>query len=189
MVDPHLITAAQRGDVEAFTSLVAQLRGVVTGLCFAELGDWDGAEDCAQEVFVRLHTRLHSLRETARFAGWLRTLVRNVCISEQRRPHRRVQSLEALEQEPEAPRGSGLQMREGLDRATLGTRLGRLVAQLPPTQRRVLVLRHLEELDIETIAALTDLTPASTRTMLCRARVTLRRLIEEQAPELKAMTP
>ena len=63
------------------------LRPVVVGMCFAEMGDWDTADDCAQEVFVRLHTRLVSLRDPAKFPAWLRTVIHHVCISEHRRPH------------------------------------------------------------------------------------------------------
>jgi RNA polymerase sigma-70 factor (ECF subfamily) len=187
MFDPALITSAQRGDADAFASLVDQLRGLVTGLCFSEMGDWDAAEDCAQEVFVRMYHRLKSLRDPARFPAWLRTVVRNVCMSELRRPHRRrSQSLEATERDFDSPVGAP-EMRKALDRKALLRRLTELVTELPPTQRRVLVLRHFEELDINSIAELTDLTPASVRTMLCRARVSLRGLIEKDEPELRTL--
>jgi RNA polymerase sigma-70 factor (ECF subfamily) len=184
MIDPALIAAAQRGEAEAFASLVTHLRSLVVGLCFAEMGDWDAADDCAQEVFVRLHTRLGTLREVAAFPAWLRTVVRHVCASERRRPHHRGESLEDLATEPAAPDGAE-PLRNAMDRQALLGRLTDLVAQLPPAQRRVLVLRHFQELDIATIASLTELTPASVRTILCRARVSLRKLVEQQMPELR----
>lgn len=190
LIEPALIIEAQRGSVEAFTTLMDRLRPVVVGMCFAEMGDWDTADDCAQEVFVRLHTRLVSLRDPAKFPAWLRTVIHHVCISEHRRPHRRTWSLDESEEESGPVEDDTVpSVRETLDRKTLRAALTDLVAALPSTQRRVLTLRHFEELSIAEIAELTGLTPASTRTMLCRARVSLRRLIERHRPSLKKMTP
>jgi len=190
MVDPSLIAAAQRGDPEAFSSLVSALHRLVTGLCYAEMGDWDTAEDCAQEVFVRMHRRLPSLRDPAKFNAWLRTVVRNVCISEKRRPHRRGSSLDDLPETHRAFEGEGAaSTRRSALADELGGRLDRLVSQLPEGQRRVLILRHFEELSIQEIADLTGLTAASVRTMVCRARLTLRGLIERQDPGLQEETP
>ena len=71
----------------------------------------------------------------------------------------------------------------------LGERLEGLVRQLPEAQRRVLILRHFQDLSIQEIADLTGLTTASVRTMVCRARVTLRGLIERQDPGLQEEAP
>jgi RNA polymerase sigma-70 factor (ECF subfamily) len=63
-------------------------------------------------------------------------------------------------------------------------RLVRLMQKLSRKQQRVLVLRDLENFTVEEIASIINCRQSTVRVHLARARLKLRGLIEQQAPDL-----
>lgn len=84
------VEAAAGGDVAAFERLVAAIQGRVWRYLVHLVGDSALAEDLAQEVFLRVYHRLHTLREPAKFVSWVLTVARNAAYdagrSKKRRP-------------------------------------------------------------------------------------------------------
>lgn len=80
-----LVAQAQRGDVEAFTSLVTRLQDMAVGYAFSLVRDFGVAEDVAQEAFLDAFLRLTMLREPKAFPAWLRRIVRTRAIRMTRR--------------------------------------------------------------------------------------------------------
>ena len=70
-----VVAAAQRGDAEAFRSLVQRYQDFAYAAAFARIGDRQLAQDVAQEAFVQAHRDLQTLREPRAFGNWLRRLV------------------------------------------------------------------------------------------------------------------
>jgi RNA polymerase sigma factor (sigma-70 family) len=75
----HLVRSAQAGDEHAYTALVERVQGMAVRTCYAMLGDWQLAEDAAQEAFLALHRELPTLRAPAAFTAWFRTVLRKHC--------------------------------------------------------------------------------------------------------------
>ena len=71
----RLIIAARKGDDEAFEELIRRFQRMAVGYAFAILGDFQLAEDAAQEAFVEAYGKLAALREAEAFPGWLRKIV------------------------------------------------------------------------------------------------------------------
>jgi RNA polymerase sigma-70 factor (ECF subfamily) len=84
------VVAAAAGDVAAFERLVRLTQGGVWRYVVHIVGDSALAEDIAQEVFLRVHRKLHTLQEPDRFIPWLLSVARNAAYdagrSKQRRP-------------------------------------------------------------------------------------------------------
>src|SRR5437899_10779594 len=72
---PNIVTAAQGGDVAAFTELVRRYQDLAFAAAYARLRDAHLAQDVAQEAFVQAHRDLPMLREPAAFPHWLRRIV------------------------------------------------------------------------------------------------------------------
>jgi len=83
--DGDLIGRTLAGDQSAFAELVNRYRDAVCGVAYHYLGDFDGAQDAAQEAFVQAYLRLHQLREPEKFGPWLRRVTANVCLGLLRR--------------------------------------------------------------------------------------------------------
>ena len=71
------VVAAASGDLAAFDRLVRTMQGRVWRYIIHIVGDHSLAEDLAQEVFLRMHRKLHTLRDPERFVSWLLSMARN----------------------------------------------------------------------------------------------------------------
>src|SRR5947208_15174651 len=72
---PTIVTAAQRGDIDAFTELVRRYQDLAFAAVYARLRDAHLAQDVAQEAFLQAHRDLPMLREPTAFPHWLRRIV------------------------------------------------------------------------------------------------------------------
>jgi RNA polymerase sigma-70 factor, ECF subfamily len=75
--DPALIARAQRGDLDAFESLVREYQADVWRFARSLLRDRDLADDVAQEALLRAYRFLPGFRGDAKFTSWLFRIVRN----------------------------------------------------------------------------------------------------------------
>ncbi len=74
-----LVKKAQRGDLEAFDTLIKRYRDMAVGYAYSILGDFHRAEDAAQDAFVRAFRDLPSLRNPRAFGAWFRRIVFKFC--------------------------------------------------------------------------------------------------------------
>ena len=77
---PKLVNEARTGNVDAFTTLVQRYQAMAFGYAYATTGDFDLAEDAAQQAFITAYRNLSRLRHPERFGGWLRGIVRFECL-------------------------------------------------------------------------------------------------------------
>lgn len=87
--DAAIVTAAASGDSIAFETLVRQTQGPVWRYVLHLVSDHALAEDISQEVFLRVHRRLHTLQDASRFVPWLLTIARNAAFDAGRYRKRR----------------------------------------------------------------------------------------------------
>ncbi|WP_045731033.1 RNA polymerase sigma factor [Pseudarthrobacter chlorophenolicus] len=177
--DAILAGRAADGDTAAFEAL-ARRYGPHMRACARRLtGSHADADDVVQEALVQAWKQLESLREPAAVKGWLLRLTgsRSIDYLRRRRNHT---SLSALEEggaglEPSAtapgPESSAV--------ASSGTdALKAALSRLPEEQRRCWVLKEFNGQSYEQIAQTLNISPASVRGRLARARITLVREME-----------
>lgn len=86
--DPQLVAAARAGDLHAFERIVRRYQADVLRLTLHIVRDAGGAEDAAQEAFVRAYRFIGRFRGDARFSTWLFSIARNCALDELRRSTR-----------------------------------------------------------------------------------------------------
>lgn len=172
--------AYQAGDERAFDELVEAHSGQVFGLLTRFLGPVAAREDLVQEVFLRVIRARARYRPTARFSTWLYRIVFNLCLNEQARRARRSEvSLEADEGST-TPRLAGLADPdalapfEGLERADVVRAVRAAIAALPENQRMALLLAKYEDMPHVDIAVVMDSSEKAIKSMVHRARESLR---------------
>src|SRR5512147_704816 len=74
-----LVQRAQKGDQEAFASLVTEHQRYIYNLALRVLRNEDEALDIAQETFVRAWTALPNFRGQSQFRTWLYRITTNLC--------------------------------------------------------------------------------------------------------------
>ena len=75
----QLVQQAQAGNRDAYDALVLRFQDMAVGYAYTLLGDFQLAEDAAQEAFLGAYLELSMLRRPAAFPGWLRQLVFTRC--------------------------------------------------------------------------------------------------------------
>jgi RNA polymerase sigma-70 factor (sigma-E family) len=129
-------------------------------------GDRHAGEDLAQDVLARAFVRWERIVKTGSPEAYLRQMLVNAAISRWRRPSSREVTVPTTDDQ--AVRGDlGVEVAER-------DALWRLVRNLPPKQRAVVVLRFYEDLDDASIAAILHCSAVTVRTQAKRALSTLR---------------
>ncbi|MGH7699007.1 MAG: RNA polymerase sigma factor [Gemmatimonadales bacterium] len=174
--DGEVVRAVLAGDVERYAALVRRYRDRYARYAARMLGSPDAAEDAVQDAFVRAYDQLGQCRDPDNFAGWFFLILRNRCYAERRRVKRQGPPLDELQtQVAGSDRSDG-----GVERAEQRSALRRALLKLTAEQREVFVLKHVEELSYEEIAALTGATVPSLKMRMHRAYDRLREELKEQ---------
>lgn len=167
--DARLVAAAMGGDRGALDSLYRRHCREAFTLALRLTGDRELANDAVQDAFLRAFDRLASYRSDAPFGFWLKRIVANIAIDRMRseRRHRFDDSFDDLLPAPDD------------DPSARYDALG-LLARLPGAARTVLVLFEFEGLSHREIARLLGRTETWSKTVLCRARGQLARLLQTE---------
>jgi len=173
--DLELVRRVQRGERGAFDLLVLRYQHRVVKLVARLLRDPTEAEDVAQEAFVKAYRAIGSFRGDSAFYTWLYRIAvntaRNTMASRQRRPLDYEADLSESEQTVVESR-----MRHGdtPEAAALSDEIhqtvNRAVEGLPEDLRTAIILREIEGLSYEEIAAAMDCPVGTVRSRIFRAR-------------------
>lgn len=173
--EARLVQAARAGDEQAFAAIVKRHERALRGYAGKLLRDTGlDPEDVVQDVFVSAHaalTRGGDDREIA-LRPWLFRMTRNRVIDLLRRRGERTDSLDAAETAAPAATHASEPAQALGRRETLRALLADLAA-LPEQQRDALLMRELEGLSHESVAAQLGVTPEATRMLVVRARENL----------------
>jgi RNA polymerase sigma-70 factor (ECF subfamily) len=165
-----VLQLAQAGDALAFRKLIEQHQARVFGVALRLTGRHADAEDLAQDVFVQLHGSLARIESPAHLTHWLLRTVAHRSIDRLRQQARQGKQLplEALGESPQA-----LAAEPGHD-PLAAAQLHRLLLQLQPDARAVMILRYQEDLDPTDIAAVLDMPIPTVKSHLRRSLEWLR---------------
>lgn len=165
--DEATVRNAQAGDHEAFRKLLRLHQDAVYDYCLRLLGDAAEAQDAAQEAFVRCYERLRSLDHPTAFRYWLYAIVRNEVFGRLRR-RRQYQIIPLDEAEANVwEETTPFEHVVDLERRAL---LARLLNRLRPEYREVVILREVDGMSYEEIAAVTGATLPAVKARLFKAR-------------------
>ena len=158
---PDQIQAAQRGDVLAMGDVLDGLAPWVGRLCGSIA--LDAGPDAAQETLIQVMRDLKGLRDPSSLRSWVRRIATREAIrhAERRRREPLVDHLEQTEGHTLDP--------------SLRRDVARVLGELPPEQRAILVLRDLEGLSEEEAASLLNVARGTIKSRLHRARDAFRK--------------
>lgn len=166
--DERLIAMARAGNPGAFEAIVDRYQGRLLGFCRQMLGSTEDAEDVLQEVFVNAYKAMLADEREINLRPWLYRIARNRCLNYLRKP--KADAQETMDMVPEVDAASTAERVHNREefRQILSD-----VNKLPETQRAALLLREMDALSYEEIAAAMDTTVPSVKSLLVRARISL----------------
>lgn len=188
--DEELVAAFQRGELDAFDTLILRWDGKIRGAIYRILGSEEEARDLCQEAFLKAYRALPGFKGQARFSSWLYQIALNLCRDRMRRRRGRVfVSLDDADQpglQRVDPGPSTLDLVESQD---LSRAVADAVADLPEEQRVVIVLKEYQDLTFLEISETLDVPLSTVKTRLYRGLTQLRESLERRGVRGAAVVP
>ena len=181
--DVRLMLQVREDDVDAYEQLMLRYQGRLLTLMEHLVQSHDLAEDLAQEVFLRIYRARTTYVPEAKFSTWLFTIANNVASNALRTLSRRKEvNLQARESGPMganplaelAAASSGQLPTRLLDKDESEQVVRMAVASLSERQRLAVLLSKFEGMSYADIAEVMDLSPQAVKSLLSRARTSLR---------------
>jgi RNA polymerase sigma-70 factor (ECF subfamily) len=183
--DQALVEAVAAGRPGAFERLVREYQNLCWHVVDRMVRHPDDTRELCQEVFLRIHQSLHQYRGESALKSWIAKVAYSV--AKRHLERKRIPIAEGLDDE------NGLSLAErvasdfNLETSTASAErhahLHAAMLALPPLQRTLLTLYHLEEMPIGEIAGLTGLAEGTIKSHLFRSRKLLRGILEPQMGE------
>jgi RNA polymerase sigma factor (sigma-70 family) len=166
--DAKLVAMVRGGNPGAFETIVDRYQGRLLGFSRQMLGSTEDAEDVLQEVFVNAYKAMLRDEREINLRPWLYRIARNRCLNHLRKP-----TADAQESMDMVPAVEASSTAERVHNREEFRQLLVDVKKLPETQRSALLLREMDALSYEEIAAAMDTTVPSVKSLLVRARISL----------------
>ncbi len=177
--DEDLISSVLAGQKKSFNPLMERYYPYALRLAGGYTDCEVTAQDICQETFIRAYEKLGDFRQTSKFSTWLFTIVRTTALNMLAGNSRRRTNRDTL--------GHNYYEKDGIvsTSAAMDSQIDNRIFyaafnQLPAQDALILRLYHLQEKSVGEVAELVQTAPATLRTQLCRARVKLRHLLQNQ---------
>ena len=178
------------GNAVAFEKLMLRFQGRVLSVLKHAVGNQELARDLTQDVFLRVYrARLHYV-PGAKFSTWLFTIVNNVALNALRGKSRRPEIQFGGQANPNAgmdesrfPMENAIQASSGMiptrriDQMELNEVVRHAIDSLGERQKMATLLHRFEGMSYLEIAETMNLTPQAVKSLLCRARLTLKEIL------------
>ena len=176
-----LVAGLREGAAQAYEDLILRYEQPVYGLICRLLGDSAEASDIAQEVFLKIFRNISAFRERSSLRTWIYRIAVNEAYNHRRwfsRHRRREIDVCGDPAGPAAtcpaPGPDPFELASGGETRSL---VERALAQLNPNFRAVVVLRDIEDLSYEEIAAILQISLGTVKSRILRGRESLRHIL------------
>ncbi|MDR1054648.1 MAG: sigma-70 family RNA polymerase sigma factor [Prevotellaceae bacterium] len=164
-----LLSRTLHGNTVAFAQLVDMYKAMVFNIIVKILQSREEAEECTQDVFIKVYQSLSSFKSEARFSTWLYRIAFNMAISRIRKKRIKTEELNeniyqtVTEDEiySNFEKWNPEEQRVAIDKA---------IKTLSPDEAVIITLFYMEEKTVEEVAFITDLTKANVKVKLHRSR-------------------
>ena len=180
--DAELIKAFQAGKKAAFDELVLKHKDKVFSLCYWFVGDYQDANDLAQDVFFKAFKALKNFRFESAFSTWIYRIAVNTCKNRLKSfQYRLKKKFVHLNNTAAAKNNPGVEIADEssspeieLGRKEKSRLIQTAISSLPAEKKAVVVLRDIEGLSYEEISSVTGFNLGTVKSKLARARQDLR---------------
>ncbi len=176
----ELVIAARKGDCDAYEQVLRRFQDMAVAYAYAQLGNWQEAEDAAQEAFIAAWYGLLNLRDAAAFPGWFRRIVHSQA---KRRLRTRQPLLVSLEQVAEVAA-----VHAAPDSGQLPDDIVAAIEALPQAQRSVLLLHYMNDFAQAEIAAFLEIPLGTVKSRLYHARKQIKQRMTAQMTALNNLS-
>jgi RNA polymerase sigma-70 factor (ECF subfamily) len=186
--DRQLVRLYLSGNERAFEELLNRHKNKIYTSIYLFVKEKSLAEDIFQDTFIKIIDTLRKgkYNEEGKFVQWAMRIAYNMCVDNFRRSKRKP----TVSPTEEFDIFSVLSVNEenaetNIIRSQTHEKVRRLVDQLPPEQREVVILRHYAEMSFKEIAALTRVSINTALGRMRYALINIRKMVEEKEISLR----
>jgi RNA polymerase sigma-70 factor, ECF subfamily len=182
--DAAFVKAIQAGDMAAFDHLVLKHKDKLFNMVYWLLGDYQEANDCSQEIFIKVLKSIKKFRFESSFSTWLYRIAINTCKNRLKSSAYRWKKKTVPLENPESSKDGNLsyEIQNGslspanqLEKKERLMMIQKAINALSEEQNRVIVLRDIQGLSYQEISDVTGLNLGTVKSRLARARTALRK--------------
>lgn len=182
--DKELIARIEKGNEEAFETLITRYESRVFNLAMRFTRNQEDAEEVIQDVFTTIYRKLDSFQGKSAFSSWLYRIVVNASFMKLRK--RKTQQTVSVEDLTPQVREQVYESDVFIDRRSdtlaynreIRETLFDAIAKLPEQYRAVFVLRDIDGLSNQEVAEILELSIPAVKSRLHRSRLMLRRKLK-----------
>jgi len=169
------------GDTSAFHELVGQYKKKIYYLAYDITGDHHEAEDISQEVFMKMFRSLKTFRRDAKMSSWLYQITVNTSIDSLRKksskPKRSIEEFDQIniQEQVAGSIAQSLDPQKSAEASQIQHQISHALQNISPKERTVFVMRHYNELKLNEIAEILNVTIGTVKSLLFRAIRKLRK--------------
>ena len=186
--DDKLVKKAKMGDSDAFGKLVKRYQNKVLYLAYDLIGNYNDAQDVAQNVFFQVFKNIAFFKAQSTFSTWLFRITTNAAIDFQRSKKRRKamslnQSLSEDKDERElidVLQDDDKPFDEKFEDIDLKDLIEKTIESLPPQQKAAFVLKYFHDKPTEEISEILNCDPITVRGHILRATLKLRKQLKAE---------
>ena len=172
--EQQLISEAKSGSREAFRCLVERYMKQAYAVAYGFVHDHHGAEEIAQDAFVRVYESLSTFRGEAAFSTWLYRIVTNLSLNRvQQMKRRREERLDGKHEDMTSETALGVS--QDVD---VAEHIERALHELPTLQRAVVMLRHMNGLSTREVSEILHCSEGTVKTHLFRGLEKMRQKLQ-----------
>ncbi|HEX7321216.1 MAG TPA: sigma-70 family RNA polymerase sigma factor [bacterium] len=171
--DAQTVKEVMQGDENAFERLVKKYQQPVFNIVYRYVGNYDDAEEVAQEVFMKVWHHAKGFKGKSKFSTWLFRIAVNQCLDHRHKNKRPVESLDNIIQKEITPESLKYERNAELESKRKIVR--KAIDELPERQRMALVLSKFEEKPYKEIAQIMGTSLSSVESLIFRAKGNLKK--------------
>ncbi len=168
------------GDQDAWELLISEHQDRILNYLYHLEGHYDEALDLTQETFYRAWRGIRTFRDGEAFLPWLYTIARNVRIEKYRRKSHPQFSLEEASEVGFEPSDTRRTPQANAESSESAERVRRALQDVPEEYREAVVLRFMDDLSYEEIAAAQGCAVGTAKSRVFRGKELLAKSLDGQ---------
>lgn len=182
--DQPLIDAVLAGDPQSFTILVDRYKDLVFTLALRMLKHREEAEEVSQDTFIKVFRSLNKFKGDSKFSTWLYKVTYHTCLDRLKK-NKREQQVFVLNEYTDIQIDTVDNALDMMEKKERNRAIQDCLQLLPSTDIAVLTLFYFEDLSLDEIAKIVDLTANNVKVKLFRSRKKLTAILRDKLePEI-----
>ena len=169
----ELIKKAQKGDKNAFTYIILQIRNDLYKIAKTRISSDDDIEDLIQDTMIETYKHIKKLREPEKFKMWVIKILVNKCNKLYKKKYRNDISIDEYNMENYIILNSQKDIEDDLN-------FYYLIKKLKYEERIVLILHYMEQYSVKDISKILKINENTVKTHLFRARERIKKDLNEK---------